>query len=55
MRHEHINTSLEITMLLKWFFSDVRITQFPIGWRHASFYRYLECRSPHLDRCRART
>lgn len=51
MRHEHVNTAPEITAILKWFFADVQIAQFPAPWLHASFYRYLECRGPDLTRC----
>ncbi|MCW5981741.1 MAG: methyltransferase domain-containing protein [Bryobacteraceae bacterium] len=53
MRHEHINTAVEVTLLLEWFFAKVSVAQFPFPWRHASFYRYLECRRPNLDRCQA--
>lgn len=53
MKHEHINTSAEITLLVKWFFDEVRVTEFPLPWMHASFYRYLECRRPNRERCQA--
>lgn len=52
MRHEHINSAKEIELLCKWLFRDVKIKYFPIYGLHFSWYIYLECRQPQLNRAR---
>lgn len=48
MRHEHLNDSKEIEAVVRYFFSDVHVSRFPIPLRHFSFYSYLEARKPNL-------
>jgi len=45
MRHEHLNDSLEIEILLKHYFKDVNIQRLGLG-RHLSLYTYIECKNP---------
>ncbi len=54
MRHEHLSQDVEIIQVVRHFFEDVRISRFPLPFRHLSLYAYLEARGPRLDRCRAR-
>ena len=51
MRHEHINNAREITAVLEYFFSKVKVWRFPTPLFHVSFYTYLEAISPRHDRC----
>lgn len=53
MRHEHINRADEIEVLARHFFEWVSIGRFPLPFRHASFYTYIEAGEPFLDRCRS--
>lgn len=52
IRHEHVNTAQEIEEVLGYFFREVTCKVCGIS-KVFSFYRYLECRSPMLDRCRS--
>ena len=52
MRHEHVNTAVEIEGLLRHFFRRVRGQVFGIS-RSISLYQFYECRDADLDRCRA--
>jgi len=47
MRHEHLNTSLEIESLLMYYFRDVKIKRLGLG-RHFSLYSYIECKNPKV-------
>ena len=51
MRHEHLNTAQEITSVVRYFFSDVRLRRFPLPIHHLSFYTALDATGPRLDRC----
>jgi len=51
MRHEHINTALEITGIVRYFFRQVRIKRFPLPMHHLSFYNYLEASDCNTKRC----
>jgi SAM-dependent methyltransferase len=53
MRHEHVNNAAEILALLNYYFARVRVTRFPLPFRHLSFYTAVEARAPRLDRCMA--
>ena len=53
MRHEHLNSAAEIEAVVRTFFADVRITRFPLPFRHLSFYSYLEARGPLRDAARS--
>jgi SAM-dependent methyltransferase len=49
-RHEHVNDWWEIRDLLLYFFSEVKIDQnMPLV--SLSFYMFLECKMPNIDRC----
>lgn len=48
MRHEHVNTAVEIETLVRALFQDVRIRSFGLG-RQLSLYRFIEARRPRLD------
>ena len=45
MRYEHLNEALEIEILLKYYFKDVKIQRLGLG-RHLSLYTYIECKNP---------
>jgi len=51
MKHEHVNTAKEIEEVLEYFFKNTRCKVFGLS-KSVSFYRYYECRSPSMDRCR---
>lgn len=51
MRHEHLNTALEIIAIVRYFFRTVALSWFPLPSRHLSFYCYIEARHPHRSRC----
>ncbi|NQY03951.1 MAG: methyltransferase domain-containing protein [Halieaceae bacterium] len=53
MRHEHVNTAKEITEVLRYCFRHVDVQRFPVNAFHGSFYSFLECSDPVLDRCSA--
>ena len=50
MRHEHINSAREIEEVLRYFFSEVKISVFGLG-RFASFYQFFACTKPRLETC----
>jgi hypothetical protein len=50
MRHEHLNTAVEIEAVVRHFFAEVRIARFPLPLRHLSFYTYIEARRPNRER-----
>lgn len=50
MRHEHVNTAAEIEGVLRFFFSEVRREVFGVA-AALSFYQFLDCRVPDLQRC----
>ena len=52
MKHEHVNTADEIEDVLRHFFKKIRCHTFGLS-KNLSFYRYYECWSPILDRCRS--
>jgi hypothetical protein len=51
MKHEHVNTAHEIEEVLKYFFEKVKCKVFGLS-KSISIYRYYECRSPRIERCR---
>lgn len=51
MRHEHLNTAVEIIAIVRYFFRTVALSWFPLPSRHLSFYCYIEARHPHRSRC----
>jgi hypothetical protein len=51
MRHEHINSAVEIIAIMRHFFSDVKVRWFPLPARHLAFYGYIEARFPRLTVC----
>jgi hypothetical protein len=53
MRHEHVNSAVEILTLLGWFFARVEIRRFPLRWTHLSFYTVATAALPVEERCRA--
>lgn len=50
MRHEHLNTAIEIESVLRQFFAEVEVARFPLPLRQLSFYSYLEARRPMRER-----
>jgi len=52
MRHEHINNAIEIILLIKYFFEDVKIKKMPFPHLHTSLFIFIEAKSPSLQRCR---
>jgi hypothetical protein len=53
MRHEHLNSSKEILLLLNHFYEQVEISRFPLPLEHLSFYTTAIARRPRVDRCMA--
>jgi hypothetical protein len=53
MRHEHLNTAVEIESVVRLFFSEVEIERFPTPMRELSFYSFLAARRPRRDRATA--
>jgi hypothetical protein len=51
MKHEHVNTAMEIEEVLEYFFKKIECKVFGLS-KSISLYRYYECRSPRIDRCR---
>lgn len=51
MRHEHVNTAREVEEVLEYFFKKIKCKVFGLS-KSISLYRYYECRSPRIDRCR---
>jgi len=49
MKHEHVNDADEIESLLKYFFEKVSVKLFGIN-KTFSFYRFLECKNPRIDK-----
>jgi len=53
MRHEHVNTALEIVAIVRYFFGSVLIRQFPFAAHHLSLYSYIHASMPNRQRCDA--
>lgn len=51
MKHEHVNTAREIEEVLAYFFTKIECKVFGLS-KSICLYRYYECRSPRIDRCR---
>jgi hypothetical protein len=51
MRHEHVNTALEIIDVVSYFFESVSIARFPFPWLSLSLYCFIKAQKPRLDRC----
>jgi hypothetical protein len=52
MRHEHLNTAVEIESLVRLLFAQVRVRSLGLG-RQLSLYRFIEARDPRLEIARA--
>ena len=52
IRHEHVNTVLEIETLIGYFFRSVRIERFPLPFRHLSLFTLISAKSPRKERCK---
>jgi hypothetical protein len=53
MKHEHVNSAIEIITVVKYFFADVHFWRYPLPFHHLSFYTAVLAREPRLDRCHA--
>jgi len=53
MKYEHINRASEIIQMIEYFFEEVKIERFPLSWKKASIYTYIEARNPILAHCKA--
>lgn len=53
MRHEHLNTAVEIETVVRQFFGVVQIERFPMPMRQLSFYSFLAARRPLRERAAA--
>lgn len=51
IRHEHVNTAVEILTLLDYFYERIAVTRFPAPWQHLSFYTVAVAASPRTARC----
>ena len=51
MKHEHVNTAYEIEKVLESFFERIVCKVFGIS-KSLALYRYYECYSPIVDKCR---
>lgn len=52
MRYEHVNSVDEIEYCIRYFYSDVTCSRYPLHLKHASLYTVFRATSPDLDRCR---
>jgi hypothetical protein len=50
MKHEHVNTAMEIEEVLEYFFKEVECRVLGLA-KSFSFYSYYECRDPRVERC----
>jgi len=50
MEHEHVNTAIEIKLILQYFYEDISERYFGLNSRLA-LYAYYECSNPNIDRC----
>jgi len=53
MEYEHISRASEIIQIIEYFFEEVRIEHFPLSWKTASIYTYIEAKKPILVNCQA--
>jgi|SRR3989338_266222 len=53
MRHEHVNTALEVVAIVRYFFGSIVIRRFPFAAHHLSFYTYIHASMPNRQRCDA--
>jgi SAM-dependent methyltransferase len=53
MRYEHLNTAPEIIAIVRYFFSDVAVSRFPLPHHHLSLYASITARRPRRDICEA--
>jgi hypothetical protein len=51
MKHEHVNTAMEIEEVFEYFFDEVVCRVFGLA-KSISLYRYYECSNPRVERCR---
>jgi hypothetical protein len=51
MKHEHVNTAVEIDSVLRYFFEKVQLRVFGPS-KSFSFYQSFRCQQPNLKRCR---
>jgi SAM-dependent methyltransferase len=51
MRYEHINSAREIKKILNYFFEVSVVKSFGVG-EMLSFYQFIECRNPNIERCK---
>lgn len=49
MRHEHINSAIEVLAIVQFLFRAVNIARFPLPGQHFSFYTYIEAEKPNYD------
>jgi 2-polyprenyl-3-methyl-5-hydroxy-6-metoxy-1,4-benzoquinol methylase len=52
VRHEHVNTAMEVEEVIRHFFRNVSIRKWPLPWFHLSLYTYIEAIDPDLQRVR---
>ena len=52
MRHEHVNTSVDIIAVCSYLFEHVVVHRFPTRSHHFSFYAVIEAHGPRIQRCR---
>jgi hypothetical protein len=50
MSYEHVNTAIEVSTVLNYFYSDIQIHCFGFNPKLA-LYIYYECSNPNIDRC----
>lgn len=52
MKHEHVNSAMEILSCLKLFFEKVEVKKFPTPFNHLSLYVCIRCENPKKALCR---
>ena len=50
MRHEHVNTAVEIEQILRYFFNKVESKSFGLA-KALSFYQFYVCSDPKIEEC----
>jgi hypothetical protein len=48
MRHEHVNSAIEIEQLMRHFFAEVKVQRFPFAPFHMSVYTHISAQKPKL-------
>lgn len=51
LKHEHVNSAVEIEEIFKLLFEKIKIKRFPFNFFHLSIFSYIEATNPKLEIC----